>query len=107
MMNSTDEKIILFCTGIINIVSFALVLCVMWHWFVVPKFPSAPEFGLFQMLGLATTARVMVSKTSHAKEIDPRTLAQKAVWDVLSAPFLLSIGWLIHLLAVRFPWQLH
>lgn len=106
-VDKNEESVILFFTGVINVVGFSIALCLMWHWFVVSKFHGAPEFGVFEMLGFSTLARIMIIKTSHVKVEDPRTLASKVAWDILSAPVILSIAWLTHLLAARFPWQLH
>lgn len=104
-MGKTEEKMLLFFTGVSNVILFSVVLCMMWHWFVVPKFPGAAEFTIFEMLGLSTMVRIMTTRTSHAKENDPRTLMQKVMWDLSAAPVLLVMGYVIHLLAVRFPWR--
>ena len=105
-VTSSEEKFILFLTSIVNVILFGLSTCYLWHWFIVSKFHGAPEFGVWQMTGLITTVRVIVTATDHRKKEDPRTFGQKIAWDLLASPIVLLVGWLIHLLAVRFPWQL-
>lgn len=105
-LHTTEEKTILFFTGIANVMLFTLAACYMWRWFVVPQFNVMQEVEFWKMLGLITMIRFVVTKTNFKKEEDPRTFPQKFWWDLLASPFMLLIAWGIHFLAARHPWPL-
>jgi hypothetical protein len=96
-----EQHAIGFFAAILNTVMTAIVFCVLWHWFVVPKF-HAPEFRWLEMVGFVLTVRAIVLPISFGRILrDPITWGQEISMELALPPFVLLIGWVIHLLMLR------
>lgn len=97
----TGEQIVIgFFAFCMNVVMSGIFTCVLWHWFVVPKF-HAPEFQWLQMIGLIMVVRIMVVPRGLATKQVEGSFEMRVTQDILIPPLILFIGWVIHMLAIR------
>ena len=97
----TGEQVVIgFFAFVMNVVMSGIFTCVMWHWFVVPKF-HAPEFQWLQMIGLIMVVRVMAVPRGLTTPKSDASFEMRVAQDLVFPPLILFIGWVIHWLAIR------
>lgn len=73
-----------------------LVLVQYWHWFVMPTFHGAPDLRIPVALGIASLLQYATVMPT-VKQDDDKGPWYTLILSVLTALFVLALGWLFHL----------
>jgi hypothetical protein len=77
------------------------VLSVLWGWFILPVFESAPALTIVQAIGIAMVIAFLTYQTqeqSGAAKKDMGEVITNAIGHAVAAPlFTLAVGWIVYL----------
>lgn len=92
--------IFVFVISIYNAISWGYVASVFYGWFILPSFPTLPNFTYFEFVGFILFIGVITHKHSPSIKEEYKDSGSDLIQEFFGPWLTLIFGWIIHNLIV-------